>query len=44
MIIVSNQYYSANFSCLEEVLAFFGEDTYNSLLSNEHSEMTLSFI
>ena len=44
MIVVSNQYYSARFSCMQEVLDFFGEEVYNSLLNNNHSEMSMSYI
>jgi len=43
MLIVSNGYSDQIFSCHQEVIDFFGQDTFMALMEGIHSQFTLRF-
>ena len=43
MLIVSNGYSDQIFSCHQEVIDFFGQDTFMALMEGIHSQFTLSY-
>jgi len=44
MIIVSNTEQAIRFTCYEEMVDFFGESEYNSILNGDHSEFSISYV
>ena len=43
MLIVSNGFIKQIFSCHQEVIDFFGQETFMALMNDEHSQLSLSF-
>ena len=44
MLIVTDGYQSQIFSCHQEVIDHLGQDIFDALLNDEHSQLTLSYV
>ena len=44
MLIVSNGFVAQIFSCHQEVIDYLGQDVFDALMNDEHSQFTMEFV